>query len=295
MPYPLDHLVLPVASLDEAQRRYRALGFTVAPVGVHPFGTANCCIYLEDGTFLEPLAVADPEIAAQAIESGNAFVGGDRTYRERAGDQGFSAIVLGTPDAASDAQRFADAGISAGPTLDFSRDVVDRTGRTGNAAFRLAFARDLQSAVPFFFTCQRVKTPKVDRTALQHHRNRVSALRKVVLAAPEPRSHQNFLESFFGTSAGVEADGGALTLKLPNALIEVETPARLARRWEFDELGHDGSEGLRPVGVVFAVPELAALASLFKADGITYLARDNTLVAPPATGQGAHFIFEASQ
>ncbi|MGC4025663.1 MAG: VOC family protein [Mesorhizobium sp.] len=83
--HPLDHLVLPVANLDEAQRRYRALGFTVAPIGVHPFGTANCCIYLEDGTFIEPLAVADADAVAKAVEDGNGFVIGDRVFRDRAG------------------------------------------------------------------------------------------------------------------------------------------------------------------------------------------------------------------
>ena len=57
---PLDHVVLPVADLGVARARLTALGFTVAPDGLHPFGTANCCVYLADGTFLEPLAVGDP-------------------------------------------------------------------------------------------------------------------------------------------------------------------------------------------------------------------------------------------
>ncbi len=56
-PRTLDHVVLPVASLEVARARYEALGFTVAPNGLHPFGTENCCIYLEDETMLEPLAM----------------------------------------------------------------------------------------------------------------------------------------------------------------------------------------------------------------------------------------------
>ncbi|TIX38964.1 MAG: VOC family protein, partial [Mesorhizobium sp.] len=58
-PHPLDHLVLPTASLDVARARLTLLGFTVAPTGIHPFGTENCCVFLTDGTYLEPLAVAD--------------------------------------------------------------------------------------------------------------------------------------------------------------------------------------------------------------------------------------------
>jgi len=292
--YPLDHLVLPVADLDEAQRRYRALGFTVAPVGVHPFGTTNCCIYFEDGTFIEPLAIADPEVAAKAIEQGNGFVSGDRDYRDRVGDEGFSAIVLGSSDAKADHKRFSDADISGGKPLDFSRDVVDKTGKTGTAAFRLAFARDLQSPAPFFFTCQRVKTPKVDRAALQHHRNRVSGIRRVVLAAPEPRAHSAFLEAFFDAPTGIPDVAAGLSFKLPNAAIEVATRENIDRILEPEQSLRDSVEGLLPVAIAFGVSEIEALASLFNADGITYVAHDNALVVPPAKGQGAHFIFEAS-
>ena len=292
--YPLDHLVLPVADLDEAQRRYRALGFTVAPVGMHPFGTANSCIYLEDGTFLEPLAVADIETAEHAVAAGNAFVGGDRTYRERAGEEGFSAVVLATDDANADAKRFEKDGISGGDILDFSRDAVDKTGRTGTASFRLAFARDLQSPAPFFFTCQRVKTPRIDRSALQNHRNRVTRLRAIIMTAPEPRLHKGFLEAFLGVEAEGRHSGDGLVFTLPNAEIRVETPTDFARSRGLEAHVHDTAEGLRPMAVAFSVPETEALARLFKADAIAYLAHDNALIAPPATGQGVHFIFEAT-
>ncbi|MFW6077427.1 MAG: VOC family protein, partial [Hyphomicrobiales bacterium] len=55
----IDHLVLAVADLEAARRRYGELGFTLAPPGRHPFGTANSVIQL-DGVFLELLSVAEP-------------------------------------------------------------------------------------------------------------------------------------------------------------------------------------------------------------------------------------------
>ena len=55
-PRAIDHLVLPTDSLGVARARLSALGFTVAPDAQHPFGTGNCCVYLQDGTYLEPLA-----------------------------------------------------------------------------------------------------------------------------------------------------------------------------------------------------------------------------------------------
>ena len=105
MTLPLDHLVLPVADLATARQRLTALGFTVAPDGAHPFGTANCCVYLAGGTFLEPLQVAHPDQASAAIEAGNVFVARDRDHRRRASGDGFSALVFGTRDASADDRR----------------------------------------------------------------------------------------------------------------------------------------------------------------------------------------------
>ena len=90
---PLDHVVLPVADLGVARARLSALGFTVAPDGVHPFGTANCCVYLQDGTFLEPLAIGDAEQAAASARGGNVFTARDAAYRRAVGNDGFSALV----------------------------------------------------------------------------------------------------------------------------------------------------------------------------------------------------------
>ncbi len=90
----IDHLVLPTARLDTARRRLSDLGFTVAPEGVHPFGTVNCCVYLSDGTFLEPLALRDGAAATAAIAEGNVFVARDHVFRAVRGEEGFSAVVL---------------------------------------------------------------------------------------------------------------------------------------------------------------------------------------------------------
>ncbi|TIX70312.1 MAG: VOC family protein, partial [Mesorhizobium sp.] len=65
--HPLDHLVLPTARLDAARVRLGSLGFVVAPTGIHPFGTENCCVFFADGTYLEPLAVGDDLETDRAI------------------------------------------------------------------------------------------------------------------------------------------------------------------------------------------------------------------------------------
>ena len=151
----------------ELRERLSQLGFTVAPEGMHPFGTKNCCVYLADGTFLEPLAVADATKAQIAAMRGNVFVARDAAWRYGRGEEGFSALVFGSSDAAADHEDFRRAGLSAGEPLAFSRPFIDAKGRKDKASFKLAFAADLRSPDVFFFTCERVNQPSVDRAALQ--------------------------------------------------------------------------------------------------------------------------------
>src|SRR5690606_15381247 len=115
-----DHCVLPVADLSVARRRLASLGFNVAPEGIHPFGTANACVYFADGTFMEPLALADPRLAMSTARDGNIFTRRDLAYRYRCGSEGFSALVFGTAEADADHARFAGAGFPGGDMLGFS-------------------------------------------------------------------------------------------------------------------------------------------------------------------------------
>src|SRR5262245_25156452 len=197
---PLDHLVLPVADLATARAWLTALGFSVAPDAVHPFGTANCCVYLADGTFLEPLAIADIEVAAAASRAGNVFTARDAQYRRRSGNNGFSAVVVGTADAAADHRLFASAGFSAGAVLEFSRPFVDAAGKRDTASFALAFAAEPNQADLFFFAAQRVRVPQVDRSALQQHANGALGISRVLLCADRPRAHSQILAEVTGVA-----------------------------------------------------------------------------------------------
>ena len=149
----IDHAVLPVESLEEARERLSALGFTVAPDGVHPFGTENACVYFSDGTFLEPLAIAQREDCEATAQEGNVFTARDQAFRFRCGENGFSAVAFASDDAKRDQKAFRKAGFSAGKKLKFKRKFTDAKGKSGNVEFRLAFAADLRAPDAFFFTC----------------------------------------------------------------------------------------------------------------------------------------------
>lgn len=269
----IDHVVLPVADLETARARHAALGFIVAPVGVHPFGTRNCCVHFADGSFLEPLAVADEHAVEAAIVDGNVFVARDRVYRSRITEEGFTAVVLQTDDAEDDHDRFVDAGISAGTVLNFSRSSADLAGNSAFASFRLAFAAPPAEGASHAFTCQRIGVPAIDRSSLTSHANGVTGIGRVIAAARQPDEARRW------------ADGLA-----EPGIVEIIDPDEAVARFGF-ELSDRAA--LQFAAIHLATSSLASAADLLRRSGIGYSeTSEGALHVLPAPGQGAHLIFE---
>lgn len=288
-PRSIDHLVLPTADLDVARARLDALGFTVAPDGLHPFGTQNACIYFADDTFLEMLAIADPTAVERACEAGNVFVARDHAFRARRGDDGFSAVVMASTDADADHAEFVAAGVSAGHRLDFSRGYVDAQGVARTVSFRLAFAAPADLSDTYFFTCERVDAPAGGRGALAVHVNAVIGVSRVIAVAAAPRS----FESFFSTLANrhPQTGNGELVVQAGNAEISVLSPNAMASRFL---TAPSKTSGFDLSGIIFASANLDQTAGALDAAGILYQSVGAMIVVPPAPGQGAFFAFEES-
>jgi glyoxalase-like protein len=279
--HPLDHLVLPTASLAVARARLTSLGFIVAPTGIHPFGTENCCVFFADGTYLEPLAVGDEQAAASAIAGGNVFVARDRLYRAKLGDEGFSAMVLSTADADADHARYIEAGLSAGNELSFSRAFTDAAGKSDMASFKLAFAAGVGSSDAFLFACERINAPKIDRTALQAHANGVTGIAEVIAVSDVPSRQGRLISTATGSEASTAFD-------LLNAALTVLEPAAFAARFG---ISAGARTDLRFAAIVFSVRSAGATASLLAANAVPHDIAGNAIVVQPASGQGAAFIF----
>ncbi|MDF3151697.1 VOC family protein [Mesorhizobium sp. XAP10] len=287
--HPLDHLVLPTQSLEVARARLAALGFVVAPTGIHPFGTENCCVFLADGTYLEPLAVGDEQVAAKAIADGNVFVTRDRAYRDSNGDEGFSAIVLGTGNADADHARYVDAGISAGDMLGFSRAFTDPAGKSDIASFKLAFAAGAEATDAFLFACERVNAPDVDRAALQAHANGATGIVEILAVSDAP-GKQHELISVTVDNPAAERQGGMFSL--PNTDLSVLDGAAFTARFG---LPAGAPTDLRFAAVVFSVRNADVTSRLLAANSIQHDIAGNDIVVQPAPGQGAAFIFRETK
>ncbi|MCC0029041.1 MAG: VOC family protein [Brucellaceae bacterium] len=285
----IDHCVLPVPDLETARVRLANLGFTVAPDGLHPFGTENACVYFADDTFLEPLAIAQRETAEAAALKGNVFVARDAAYRFRRGENGFSALVMATDDAAADDRQFKENGMSAGRMLRFSRKAADASGKSGTASFKLAFAADLRAPDAFFFTCERVAAPAIDRSALQRHDNGVTGIAAIVMSEPNPSDFQYLLQEVVN-QRDVEAHSFGMDIETANATIHVLTSAGMQAHFGMKAASH--ARGLRLRGIVFTVDDLARCEDVLTRNGVEFARHLNRLVVAPADGQGAIFAFE---
>jgi hypothetical protein len=284
----IDHLVLPVAGLPQARAALERLGFTVAPDARHPFGTENACVFLEDGAYLEPLAIGDRDAYDHSAEEGNVFTARDRQVRRFSPDAGLSAVVLATSDAVAEDAGYRSAGVSAGEILEFSRKLALADGGEVTASFRLAFAADQRSPAFFLFSCQRINALPRDIGALARHANGVTGLREIVLSAGHPDEECHLLETVLaeqgvrqGNSIVFDTRNGSLRVieePIPSAGSPADPSAAVP--------------GLRGHTVVFAVADLAVTEAVLAANDVPFLRRDNRLIVAEATGQKVVFAFE---
>jgi hypothetical protein len=111
----LDHVAHFVPDLDAAAKLLESLGFTPTPESAHraqgaPAGTSNRCLMLEEGYI---------EILAPTLNTPNA----ERVRAHMARYDGVHLACFGTPDAAFEHHRLADAGFEPEPLVDLQRTV----------------------------------------------------------------------------------------------------------------------------------------------------------------------------
>lgn len=136
----IDHVVIAVTDLDQAQTDFQRLGFTLTPRGRHTMGSQNHCAMFPTDYF-ELLAVpADHPVT--------------RYYSDflRQGD-GLAALALKTDDAKAFHAELLRDGIGCDAPVDFSRPVNLAEG-VRDAAFRIAQVNIAETPGGRTFACQ---------------------------------------------------------------------------------------------------------------------------------------------
>jgi acyl dehydratase len=273
----IDHAVVVVDDIDQAERAWTRLGFALQPRGFHTrLGTANHLMIFGDNYF-ELLGVVTP----------NEFNAERRAMLKNKGE-GLANAALRTDGADLAHKAWTEAGLQPDAVLDFDRE-VEISGRTERAAFRTVRLGTKRAKLLGYFVCEH-RTPQfVYRPEWAKHPNGATALAGAAVIAEDPFLDEDYVTRVFG-AASVKRDGGDLLVE------SGVTPIRFMSRARF-EARHPGAtpvrDGDHPALLRFAVTDPLATAALLSANGLAYARpADGRIIvsARDATGVCVEFV-----
>ena len=216
----LDHVVVDVRDrIDEAMRRFSALGFQLTPRGRHTLGSVNH-LALFGTDYLELLGFAGdgavrPEIARFPV--------------------GLNGLVFKTTDAERVYRQAEAVGLPILPVQSFSRPVaVD--GATQDARFRTTRLDPGKVAMGRVYFCEHQTPDLVWRAEWLAHANGARAINRVVVATADPQRTAMLFRALFGEEAVTDHDGRCV-IAAGTAQVDLATPSMVAA--EFDEAAAD--------------------------------------------------------
>ncbi|MEM8813293.1 MAG: VOC family protein [Pseudomonadota bacterium] len=285
----IDHIVLPVDSLDEVADTLERIGFTVTPRADHPWGTANRLVQM-DGSFLEYLEIADRDrFYPPGEENAFDFARFLDAWHGRLG-AGAAMLVLVSRGADRDRAEFTAAGLTVHEPFGFERVARLPDGTEKKVAFSLTFVSDPALPDLGFFTCEHHFPENFWKPEYQHHDNGVTDLAGVVIVAEVPSDHHAMLSSFIGqrdirsTSLGIEIGAG-------RHFVSMVTPIGYESLYGPSYTRLDGPDAtIAALRLNSQDPE--ALRRKLEASGLRYDERGGRLIVPSASAHGCALIFE---
>jgi hypothetical protein len=271
--------------LTLARSRLTKLGFTVAPDAQHPFGTANCCVFFRNQTYLEPITTIDRHRADVAAAEGVIFVKRLKRYNERRGE-GFAMVALKSDDAAADSAAFTKKGAEPHQPARFARMARLPNGSEREVGFVDAFANFPTAPDATLFVCQHLAADVIFQPAYLEHPNSAAGVVAVVAVAERPVEFQAMLATAAGKKPAAIEGGIEARLKDGQSLLVLDREA-FRRRYDLD--APNPRQGL-----VFAASEVAVL-DLDRAAGYaggTAQRREGSIVLPLAPGLGTVLVFK---
>jgi hypothetical protein len=276
----IDHAVVVVKDLDGAAANWKRLGFTISPRGTHSakMGTGNTTIMLGDD-YMELLGVlAETELNTPS-----------RAFLARTGG-GIERIAFTTPDAAAGAEEIRARGFEPlGPT-DFERPVTMPDGTQSAAKFRtFQWPVDEAPGGVRLFACQHKTRETVWIPELQKHANTAKAIKRVIMASPEPQADAQHLAKMIDGKVTSGTDGAFL---VPSG----------SDRADFAFMTRDQLAGQYPGVSLAGLPERGGaalvlvagdLAAAERAVGSVGVKSTAAVVVPPADANGVMLAFVA--
>jgi hypothetical protein len=194
----LDHVVILARSLDAAAEDWRALGFTVAPRGIHTaaMGTANHTIMLAED-YIELIGVvADTERNAPTRE----FL--------KVRGEGIERSAFTTTSAADGVAEITARGLAGTGPFDFGRPVDLPDGRKTEARFRtFLWPLNDRPGGMRIFACEHLTREAVWFPELVRHANTATRIDRVELLSAHPRQAAEHMARLIDQPVTTDEDG----------------------------------------------------------------------------------------
>lgn len=278
----INHLVLAGDDLDAMAQAWATLGFTLTPTAQHPFGTGNRVIQLHGG-YLELLAVTRPHDIVEHGSDAFSFSAFNRDYLAR--HEGFSMLVIDTPDARTDSDAWRDAGLKTYAPFDFSRIARMPDGTDLRVGFSLAFVTTPEAPWLGHFSCQHHAPAYFEQPQYLRHANTAHAIADVWISGDGAPGLADHFAIIVG-AAGVMEEPGLVAFRTPRGTIILAEPDIFKKAFGVEP--PHMKDGPHLAGLTVACKTLDRLSSLeLERTG-------NRLVLPPARGFGVAVGFIAA-
>ena len=246
-------------------------------------------MYFRDGPMIETLSIENHIKYSEAIEAGNTFVKNDAAFRAAQGDDGFSHVVVTSTDADMDHDGFLERGVSGGDIVSFSRPFEQPDGRVETVAAKLAFATHSKARSGFYFTCEDIVVPAIDRSLLLDHANGALGAKHVISCSREPSTYVDFVRGLFESNE-IRVSDQSVDCLVPNGRASIVTPEVLVQ--DFGVKHSRAGADLLHRGLVFGVIDLQKTMALFTQNQIPFEWHNERLVTQLSPEPGSFFVFE---
>ena len=276
----IDHVFLLIDDLDEGLERYRALGFTVSPRGMHSAvkGTANHTIMFPDD-YVELLGILAPTPANAARR--------DRLARS---GEGLHAVACRIADAEAAATELGGLGIGTRDLGSFERPVDLPGGAPGVAAFTTVAFDPSETPFGFVFMCQHRSRETVWIPELIGHANGAVGLGGVVAASTDVAGDAAGFARLFADGRVTPVPAGADIRTGPDsAPILLREPDALAALYPGIDLSRTARDAFAALRIMVSDMEVAEAACV--AAGATVTRTAAGIAIPPRDACGAVLEF----
>jgi hypothetical protein len=203
----IDHPLIVVKDIALMRERYEALGFTMTPIGQHPWGTSTS-LAMFNRCLLELMSIYD-EDRVDLVPAG-AFRFG-RTIRDHLAErEGISLLALNSDDAVADGAIVEARGIVSQGVIEFGRDLVLPDGTADRTATTLKILHDPELPRLSNFICQQHRPDLIYVPKWLEHPNGTAGICQVtIMAEPadQPRVRQRLI-GLHGNDALIARTGG---------------------------------------------------------------------------------------